>query len=95
MPSAPAGSAIARVSSKMSLMAAQISSVLDQDDLVDALARDAERLGADLAHGDAVGEQRHAVEHDALAGAPAPRCRQLLSSGSTPITRTSGNSGLT
>ena len=40
----------------------------DQDHLVDALAGDAKGLGADLFHGDAVGEQRHRVEHDAFAG---------------------------
>ena len=40
----------------------------DGDDLVEALAADAEVLLPGLTHRNAVGEQAHAVEHHALAG---------------------------
>ncbi len=40
---------------------------IDQHHLVDVLAREAQRLAADLAHGDAVGEQVHVRQRDAPA----------------------------
>ena len=56
----------------------------DEDDLVDDLAREAERLLADAPHGDAVGERADAVERDEL---PARSDSYMLadSSGSTPM----------
>ena len=65
--SAPAGSTIERLSSKMSWIAAQISSVLTGDHLVDVLLRQPERLLADPPHGDAVGEDADALQRHALA----------------------------
>ena len=42
---------------------------VDEDDLVDDLARDAKRLLADAPHGDAVGERADALERDEPSGA--------------------------
>ena len=67
-PSAPAGSRMLRVSSKTSLMAAQTASVSTTIEVVDQLARQAERLLADQLDGGAVGEQADVGELDALAG---------------------------
>ena len=59
---------IDRVSSKMSLIAAQISS-FDTRTISSTVALD-DREGelADFAHGDAVGEDADAIERDAAAG---------------------------
>ena len=65
---APAGSAMARVSSKMSLIAAQISSVSTVRPRRAVRWHRAESLHAGLAHGHAIGEQPDLVEHHALAG---------------------------
>ena len=66
--SAPAGSMTDRVSSKMSLIAAQISSFETRTISSTGRLHDRERQLADLAHGDAVGEDADAVERDAPAG---------------------------
>ncbi len=70
--SAPAGSMMVRVSSKMSLMAAQTSSLRHADDLVHRLAHDRERQLADLAHGDAVGEDADVIERHTTARRERP-----------------------
>ena len=67
-PSAPAGSMIVRVSSKMSLMAAHTSSFVTRTISSTVVLHDRERPLADLAHGDAVGEDADVVEPDAAAG---------------------------
>ena len=66
--SAPAGSITLRVSSKMSLMAAQISSFVTRTTSSTVSLRDRERPLAHLAHGHAVGEDADVVERDAAAG---------------------------
>ena len=66
--SAPAGSMIDRVSSKMSLIAAQISSFDTRTISSTVVLDDRKRELADLAHGDAVGEDADAIERDAAAG---------------------------
>ena len=66
--SAPAGSMIERVSSKMSLIAAQISSFETRTISSTRRLDDRERELADLAHRDAVGEDADAIEHDAAPG---------------------------
>ena len=66
--SAPAGSMTDRVSSKMSLIAAQISSFDTRTISSTGRLDDRERQLADLAHGHAVGEDADAVERDAAPG---------------------------
>ena len=66
--SAPAGSAIVRVSSKMSLIAAQISSLVTRMISLTVALDDRERVLADLLHRDAVGEHADLVEPHAAAG---------------------------
>ena len=66
--SAPAGSITDRVSSKTSLIAAQISSFETRTISSTGRLDDREGQLADLAHGDAVGEDADVVEHDAAAG---------------------------
>ena len=65
--SAPAGSMIVRVSSKMSLIAAQTSSLVTRTTLVHGLTGNRERQLTDLAHGDTVGEEPDVIEVDARA----------------------------
>ena len=65
--SAPAGSTIERLSSKMSWIAAQISSVLTMITSSTYCLRQPERLLADPPHGDAVGEDADAIQRHALA----------------------------
>ena len=65
--SAPAGSITVRVSSKMSLMAAQTSSLVTRTISLDRLLHDRERPLADFAHRDAVGENADVIELDAAA----------------------------
>ena len=57
-----------RVSSKMSLMAAQISSLVTRTTVVHDLLREREGQLAHLAHGHAVGEDADVIERDAPAG---------------------------
>ena len=66
--SAPAGSTIVRVSSKMSLIAAQISSLSTRMIAAHRGADDRERVLADLLDRDAIREQPHVVQPHALAG---------------------------
>ena len=66
--SAPAGSRIERVSSKTSLIAAQISSFETRTISSTVCADDRKRQLADLAHRDAVGEDADVIERDAPAG---------------------------
>ena len=54
-----------RVSSKTSLIAAQISSFVDADDLVDRLLRQREGQCRHLADGDTIGEDPDTVERHA------------------------------
>ena len=64
---------IERVSSKMSLIAAQISSFDTRTISLDRRLHDRERQRADFAHRDAVGEDADAIEHD-----PASRRERLV-----------------
>jgi hypothetical protein len=92
--SAPAGSAIERVSSKMSLIAAQISSVLDGDHLVDGLA---DACGRSPCRSAPPPHRRRRCPPAASTTrrlAFSAASRQAASSGSTPITRTEGRSVL-
>ena len=66
--SAPAGSTIVRVSSKMSLIAAQISSLLTRMISSTRRLHDRERVLADLLHRHAVGEQPDVVQPHAAPG---------------------------
>ena len=66
--SAPAGSMIVRVSSKMSLIAAQISSFETRTISSTVVCTIGKRQRADLANGDAVSKDVHRVERHAPAG---------------------------
>ena len=89
-PTAPAGSAAARGVVERVFHHRRADLVgRHGDDLVDELAAQPERLLADLAHGDAVGEQADLRKRDALAAAIAAAI-EAASSGSTPTIRISG-----
>ena len=68
---------------------------IDEDDLVDQVAAEAEGLLADLLDGDAVGEKADLVEPDAACPPRATAPSQSESAGSTPIILISGLTRLT
>jgi hypothetical protein len=68
-PSAPAGSRMLRVSWNTSLIAAHTGVGVDDHEVVDQFAGDAEGLLAHQLDGRAVGEQAHVGQRHALAGA--------------------------
>ena len=76
---------IVRVSSKMSLIAAQISSFETRTISSTVACTIGNVICADLAHRDAVGEDADAIEHDACGPPPATGYIASASNGSTPI----------
>ena len=70
--SAPAGSMIVRVSSKMSLMAAHTSSLVTRTTSSTVSRASANVSSPDFAHGHTVGEEADVVEVDARAGLQRP-----------------------
>ena len=65
----------------------------DGDHLVEQLTTQAKRLFAGLTHGDSIGKQPDLIKDDALAGRKGT-AMLAASSGSTPITFTSGRRNL-